>query len=225
VLAPAVAGTADGDHQRIRAVITENIENVTECYDNALGDDPALAPGGVTIEFEIGPAGRVIGTRILRDDFGGKGNIATCVAAESLDWSFPAPSGGGSLKISYPFTFTPRTFEITQVDASHYLISEETWEEWSHDPDPIFRGVKPVPSTKDGKQIGWKLYSIVENSLPYRLGFRNGDTVTHFNGISLGDMGAAVLSLVERDPDAPVVIRYLRRGVEGTLTYQVDRQD
>jgi len=97
--------TGELDRERIRRTIRDDIDRVTGCYEDALAADPTTPDGKVSIEFEIGGDGNVRSTRIVDDGFPGRGRIASCVAAKSMEWRFPPPAGGGIVKVTYPFSF------------------------------------------------------------------------------------------------------------------------
>ncbi|HUQ06662.1 MAG TPA: protein kinase [Kofleriaceae bacterium] len=96
----------DVDRELIVATIFADIKRVKSCYIAALAADPTIGAGMISIEFEIGSDGRVVGTRIVSDDFKGKG-VASCIGAKSMEWQFPKPHDGGSVKVTYPFRFAP----------------------------------------------------------------------------------------------------------------------
>ena len=74
---------------------------------------------------------------------------------------------------------------ITEIDATHHVLTRALVDKIVADPRPLARGARIVPSIKDGKANGFKLYAIRPSSFYARVGFRNGDTVHAVNGIDL----------------------------------------
>jgi hypothetical protein len=64
-------------------------------------------------------------------------------------------------------------------------IARSLVEEILGNPAVIARSARFVPSVKDGKPNGFKIYAVRPSSLFGRLGFRNGDTLKAVNGHSL----------------------------------------
>ncbi len=76
-------------------------------------------------------------------------------------------------------------------------------------PNVVASGVRIVPSVKDGKPDGFKLYAIRPSSLASKLGLSNGDTIRTINGVTLSS------------PDSPPSLHAIVKGakqfrVEGT---------
>jgi S1-C subfamily serine protease len=98
---------------------------------------------------------------------------------------------------------------------------------WEVDVEPILdnpmrfaRGARVVPSVKDGKPYGFKLYAVRPHSLFERLGFKNGDTVTHVGGHELTSMDKALEVYTQlRDATGKVEVKIVRRGKPVTHWY------
>ncbi|MCW5805869.1 MAG: AgmX/PglI C-terminal domain-containing protein [Deltaproteobacteria bacterium] len=91
----------DLDTAIIRRYIKRNLAKISYCYEKELAAQPTLA-GSVKIEFTIGPDGKV-----KKSTGSGMSSVQTCVAAVISGIEFPRPQGGGSVVVSYPFTFRP----------------------------------------------------------------------------------------------------------------------
>ncbi len=89
--------------EEISRVVRAHLGPVRDCYERGLRHDASLA-GRIHVSFTIGPQGKVIETRIQSDHLG-DAEVATCLTREISSWTFPAPRGGGIVKISYPFVF------------------------------------------------------------------------------------------------------------------------
>ncbi|MCP3169049.1 hypothetical protein [Myxococcus qinghaiensis] len=90
--------------------------------------------------------------------------------------------------------FTKRPFDDSDSSVDIRSVGENAYEITSK--EPLVDTLQPshseasmqariVPSFKDGKSQGFKLFSIREGSLYDKLGFQNGDVIQRVNGISL----------------------------------------
>jgi general secretion pathway protein C len=78
-----------------------------------------------------------------------------------------------------------------------------------------------VPSFRDGKAVGFKLFSIRPGSIYERLGIKNGDVITRINGFDLNSPEKA-LEIYSKLREAPRIYLELERGsVPLTLTYRL----
>ena len=78
-----------------------------------------------------------------------------------------------------------------------------------------------VPTTKDGKVIGFTLWEIEKGSIYEKLGFQNGDTVTNINGNELVDAGQAVKVLVSLKNAKDLALSFTRNGVAQRMKVRV----
>jgi len=78
-----------------------------------------------------------------------------------------------------------------------------------------------VPSIKDGKPNGFKLYAIRPNSIFGKIGLQNGDTVKGINGndMSTPDQALALYSKLRSASHLSVQIE--RRGEAQTMDYTI----
>ena len=98
---PKSAG--DLDKAVIRRYVRRNIQKIRACYEAELANVPKLA-GTLTVQFVIGRDGKVISAN---PSGLGNWNVENCVAEVIQKIEFPKPRGGGSIQVSYPFTFRP----------------------------------------------------------------------------------------------------------------------
>jgi TonB family protein len=89
----------------IRRVIRRGLGPIRYCYEKALLRRPKLA-GRVVVHFTISSRGRVQSSRVKSSTLGAP-KVAHCVAARVRRLVFPAPLGGGIVKVNYPFVFKP----------------------------------------------------------------------------------------------------------------------
>lgn len=87
----------------IRRVIRTHQPEVRHCYEQQLTKQPSLA-GRVVVKFTIQADGRVSAARVITDTLKTPA-VANCLVRRVLTWRFPAPLGGGIVKVSYPFVF------------------------------------------------------------------------------------------------------------------------
>jgi len=98
-----IVGPVDKD--AIRRVVRSHINQVRHCYNQGLTRDPNMR-GRVAVKFAIGPTGRVLSSIVSENGVGDR-DVGTCVANAVRRWKFPAPHGGGSAMVTYPFSFVP----------------------------------------------------------------------------------------------------------------------
>lgn len=78
-----------------------------------------------------------------------------------------------------------------------------------------------VPSFKDGKANGFKLFSIRPNSLYAKIGIQNGDVVQRINGFEMNSPDKA-LEIYGKLKDAnKITVDLQRRGKSKTMTYNI----
>lgn len=100
---PAVEGNLAKDE--IRDVVRAHIGEVRDCYDDVLAIDPT-ARAKFVIDFTIGGDG-VVTKSAVGAGSEGPAQLGECVSKAVRTWKFPAPSGGGDVKVTYPFLFEP----------------------------------------------------------------------------------------------------------------------
>lgn len=98
---PVVFGQID--RGIIQRVIREHRREIRTCYESELQRDHSLE-GRMVVAFVISSDGTVAGSRIS-DSTLGNSTVEECVAGRVRQWRFPAPDGGGSVNVSYPFVF------------------------------------------------------------------------------------------------------------------------
>lgn len=104
--APPPGSPAGYDKNLIRRVVRSHLEDVRLCYNEGLAGDPGLG-GRVVLQFGIGPEGTVTKVVIVSSDPEAGDFVPGCIAAGLQTWRFPAPSGGGSVVVTYPFLLQP----------------------------------------------------------------------------------------------------------------------
>jgi len=95
-----VQGSLDRDI--IRRIVRAHINEVRHCYNVGLNRDPAQR-GRLVINFTIDPTGKVP-TAEVQETTLTDAKIGTCVARALRRWKFPKPPGGGTIRVTYPFS-------------------------------------------------------------------------------------------------------------------------
>lgn len=87
--------------EAIRRVIQLHVKEVRFCYEQSLQRRPDLQ-GRVLVQFAIGPSGEVkIASGSAQD--AALNEVVRCIASSVQRWQFPAPAGGGIVRVQYPF--------------------------------------------------------------------------------------------------------------------------
>jgi membrane-associated protease RseP (regulator of RpoE activity) len=115
----------------------------------------------------------------------------------------------------------PLAASVTQIDDTHYEIPRATVDQVLTDPLPVARAARIVPSMRDGRANGFKLYAIRPSSLYAALGFRNGDTILAVNGESLTDMSQGLALYTKLKDSSVFEVEIDRRGTRVDLTITI----
>lgn len=89
------------DRDQIAAVINRNKGQIIYCYEQGLQVEPDLR-GRVSVQFVIGPAGRITAARVAQSSLGSK-TVEGCMVAKMKSWQFPRPVGNVNVDVLYPF--------------------------------------------------------------------------------------------------------------------------
>jgi TonB family protein len=87
----------------INRIIQRHYNEVKYCYEKELTKDPNLY-GKVTVLFVIDGAGRV-GDALVQQSTMGSEPVEGCIVGHVRRWAFPAPQGGGTVQVTYPYVF------------------------------------------------------------------------------------------------------------------------
>ncbi|MBK7859207.1 MAG: TonB family protein [Archangiaceae bacterium] len=91
------------DKEIIRQVIHRNRSQVRYCYELQLTRNPTLQ-GKTSVRFVITGTGTVSASHVVESTVRSR-DLEDCVAGRVRTWHFPAPPGGGSVTVTYPFVF------------------------------------------------------------------------------------------------------------------------
>jgi general secretion pathway protein C len=110
---------------------------------------------------------------------------------------------------------------IKQIDDSNYEIDRALVDKLLSNPMAVARGARIVPSVKNGKANGFKLYAIRPTSVYAKLGLSNGDTIHAVNGFDLTTPDKALEVYTKVKESTSLSINITRRGKPATINYQI----
>ncbi len=89
------------DKEIVRRYIQRHMDQIRWCYQQEVQKNPKLE-GDVRVSFIITPTGRVIRVQVVGSTLR-NANVEQCMMERIRTWQFPAPKGGGLVKVIYPF--------------------------------------------------------------------------------------------------------------------------
>ena len=110
---------------------------------------------------------------------------------------------------------------VKRIDDSHYDIDRGLVDKILTDPTAAARAARIVPSIKDGKPNGFKLYAIRPNSIFGKIGLQNGDTVKTINGNDMSTPDAALALYSKLRNASHLSVQVERRGEAQTMDYTI----
>ena len=125
-------------------------------------------------------------------------------------------------RVTYPATQLEKDIAngINQKSEFHYTIKKSLWNRVLVDP-LVIKGARIVPSIRNGRPRGFKLYSIRPRSLFAKLGIKNGDTIHSINGFSLKTMSEGLEVSKKLQGTRSAKVGLTRRGQEILLEYTI----
>jgi Ca-activated chloride channel family protein len=94
------------DRQIIRRVMAQNMGTIRYCYERELVRTPTLA-GKLVLQLVIDGTGAVQRVTTAEESTLKSAAVSGCMEKAALRWRFPAPPGGGTVTVNYPFLFQP----------------------------------------------------------------------------------------------------------------------
>jgi len=110
---------------------------------------------------------------------------------------------------------------IKKIDDNNYVIDKSLVEKVLLNPMAVAKGARVVPSMKNGKPDGFKLYAIRPSSAFARLGLANGDTLQSINGFELTSADKALEVYTKLREATSLEVEVTRRGKPVTLKYSI----
>jgi general secretion pathway protein C len=110
---------------------------------------------------------------------------------------------------------------VRQLDENSYEVDRAVVNQVLANPTAAARGARIVPSVKDGKPSGFRLYRIKKDSAYARIGLKNGDTINSINGFELTSMDKALEVYTKVREASSLSVSITRRGKPVTLDYTI----
>jgi general secretion pathway protein C len=110
---------------------------------------------------------------------------------------------------------------IKKIDDTNYEIDKSLVEKVLLNPMAVAKGARVVPSMKNGKPDGFKLYAIRPASAFAKLGLSNGDTLQSINGFELTSADKALEVYTKLREATSLEVEVTRRGKPVTLKYSI----
>jgi hypothetical protein len=149
-------------------------------------------------------------------------------AAEHITWlSEPPAQGPDSPKISALADATAASVPeglaegVRAIDETTYEVKTAFLDEFLVNPTELAWSVRVVPSLREGKPNGFKLYAMRPGSLARALGLKNGDTITKLNGQELSSVERAFEVFRSLPTSGDITLDILRRGKPMFFRYRL----
>ncbi len=110
---------------------------------------------------------------------------------------------------------------IKKIDDFNFEIDRALVDRTLANPMAMAKGARVVPSVKDGKSDGFKLYAIRANSVFAKLGLSNGDTLNAVNGFDLTSAEKALEVYTKLRDASSLEVGLTRRGKPVTIRYSI----
>ena len=110
---------------------------------------------------------------------------------------------------------------IKKIDETTFEIDKALVDKVTANPMAFMKGARIVPSMKNGKPDGIKLYAIRPTSPYAKLGLTNGDTLQSINGFELTSVDKGLEIYTKLREATSLEVEIVRRGKPTTLKYQI----
>jgi general secretion pathway protein C len=110
---------------------------------------------------------------------------------------------------------------IRKIDDNNYEIDRKLIDQVLANPMGLGKQARIVPSVKDGKPDGFKLYAIRPNSAIAKLGLTNGDTLEAINNFQLTSVDKALEAYTKLKDSTTLELEVVRRGKQMNLKYVI----
>jgi general secretion pathway protein C len=116
----------------------------------------------------------------------------------------------------------PAFDDIKKSDESTWSVPSGTLDKLMNSSGCLVTQARIVPSMKNGKANGFKLFSIRKGSIYSKIGIQNGDVIQRINGYEITSPDKA-LEIYTKLKDAKTIrIELTRRGKPMKFTYKVE---
>lgn len=110
---------------------------------------------------------------------------------------------------------------VNKVSDTEYEIDKKVVDKILENPMSVARGARIVPSIKNGKANGFKLYAIRPSSVYAKIGLMNGDTIHSINGFDLTSPDKALEVYTKVRSASSLAVNATRRGKPISLNYSI----
>jgi len=111
---------------------------------------------------------------------------------------------------------------IKKISNTQYEIDRALVDKLLKSPGMAARGARIVPSVRNGKPNGIKLYAIRPSSIYAKLGLRNGDTISSINGFPISTSPDKALELYTKlKSSSNIALNVTHRGKNRTVNYSI----
>jgi general secretion pathway protein C len=113
-------------------------------------------------------------------------------------------------------TESPDNGGITKVGDNEYEVSRDLLEDVLSDPTSIVQQARVIPQSD-----GLRFFGIRSNSIFWKIGIKNGDTLHRINNVELNDVEKALSVFEELRSQSSFTIDFTRAGKDYTYEYTV----
>ncbi len=135
--------------------------------------------------------------------------------------TFPAVGGDAGVPLTSDDVAALLDAGIKKIDDENYEIDRGVIDKLLANPLALSKGARIVPSIKDGRPNGMKLYAIRPSSFYARIGLANGDTVHAINGYDLSSLDRGLEVYTKVRSARSVDLDITRRGKPVRLRYRI----
>lgn len=202
-------GTVEGPPQFAFAVIRDEATQQSEVY--RIGDKVLNVAPILRIERN-----RVV---ILHD---GRQEALTIYEEETTGPLAQANPSQPSLPPPSSSAFAPgQSADVRMTAPNRYEIDKRQFDQQISNIGPLLTQARVVPNLMEGKISGYRIFSIVPDSLYSKIGLRDGDIIQSVNGMELSTPESALQLFQKLKNENRFQIDLVRDGAKQSLSYSV----
>ncbi len=110
---------------------------------------------------------------------------------------------------------------VNKIGDTEFELDRKVVDKILENPTSVMRGARIVPSIKNGKANGFKLYAIRPSSVYAKIGLMNGDTIHSINGMELTSLDKGLEIYSKLRSASNLSVNATRRGKPVTLSYTI----
>jgi len=206
-------------------VVATNVSSEEKYSFATIQNTESEARGSYGIEEMIPSAGKVVRIRGKYVDFRNSSSQRV-ERIQLLGKDAPTPAVAATAPVARPTS--PRNEVAQMIDDGVKKDGENSWEvkrslvdKILENPALVARGARIVPSIRNGKPNGFKLYAIRPNSIYAKIGLMNGDTINAINGFELTTADKALEVYTKVREANNLTVNLTRRGKPLTNTISI----